>query len=84
MNEMYVISFNSTHHAIKIDKILKENKITCITLPTPREISASCGMSIRFSKEDFDKILDLVDGLDYKGIYKIEKIDNERKVSLLK
>ena len=48
MNEMYIVSFNSTHHAIRLGKLLEEATIRATTLPTPREITASCGISIRF------------------------------------
>ena len=48
MNEMYIVSFNSTHHAIRLDKLLTEASVRATTLPTPREITASCGISIRF------------------------------------
>ena len=56
MNEMYIVSFNSTHHAIRLDKLLGESSVRATTLPTPREITASCGISIRF----LDKILSLI------------------------
>ena len=39
MNEMYIVAFNSTHHAIRTEKLLSENNIKVTTLPTPREIS---------------------------------------------
>ena len=38
MNEMYIVAFNSTHHAIRTEKLLSENNIKVTTLPTPREI----------------------------------------------
>ena len=44
MNEMYIVSFNSTHHAIRLDKLLGEASVRATTLPTPREITASCGI----------------------------------------
>ena len=28
MNEMYIVSFNSTHHAMRTDKLLGENSVT--------------------------------------------------------
>lgn len=40
-----IISFNSTHHALKASKLLPEGEI----IPTPRKISASCGLSIRIN-----------------------------------
>mgnify|MGYP000589053002 CR=1 FL=1 len=60
MNEMYIISFNSTHQAIKCDKAFGKNEIDYTVLPTPREISQSCGMSIRFVLEDMDKIKEII------------------------
>ena len=60
MNEMYIISFNSTHQAIKCDKAFGKNEIDYTVLPTPREISQSCGMSIRFGLEDIDTIKKLL------------------------
>ena len=35
---MYIISFNSTHQAIKCDKAFGKNEIDYTVLPTPREI----------------------------------------------
>ncbi len=85
MNEMYIISFNSTHHAIKIEKLLKENNISCTTIPTPREISASCGLSIRFLENNLEIVEEKVIGNDYKGIYKIVKNeDNQKEVIFIK
>lgn len=81
MNEMYIVSFNSTHHAIRTEKILNENNITCTTLPTPREITASCGISIRFLLEDLDTVKNLLvsSEVDYKGIFKIQKLSDGKK-----
>ena len=56
MNEMYIISFNSTHQAIKCDKLFGKNEMDYTVLPTPREITQSCGMSIAFAIEDIDNI----------------------------
>ena len=81
MNEMYIVSFNSTHHAIRTEKILNENNIRCTTLPTPREITASCGISIRFLFEDIENVKNLVESseVDYKGIYKIQRLSDGKK-----
>ena len=81
MNEMYIVSFNSTHHAIRTEKILNDNNIRCTTLPTPREITASCGISIRFLFEDIENVKNLVESseVDYKGIYKIQRLSDGKK-----
>lgn len=80
MNEMYFVSFNSTHHAIKSEKIFLENKINCTTLPTPREVSASCGISIRFLKEDLDKVIKVLDESEFRGIFRLVKDEDGKKI----
>ena len=81
MNEMYIVSFNSTHHAIRLDKLLSENSVRATTLPTPREITASCGISIRFLYEDIEKVKSTLteNNIEYKGIYKITRLENGTK-----
>jgi len=78
---MYIVSFNSTHHAIRSEKIFMENNIKVSTLPTPREISSSCGISIRFSEENLQDIKELLENnqIQYNGIYKVRKLDNGKK-----
>ena len=82
MNEMYIISFNSTHQAIKCDKAFGKNEIDYTVLPTPREISQSCGMSIRFGLEDIDTIKEIIDQnqIEYKSMYRIFKEDGKKQV----
>lgn len=79
--EFYVIAFESTHHAIMVEKKLKE-KYKIDMIPTPREITASCGLSIRFQTELLDDIItDLKNSdidKDKLGIYKIKKIKERR------
>lgn len=81
MNEMYIISFNSTHNAIRTEKLLAENNIKVTTLPTPREISASCGISIRFLLENIDKVREIIkeNEIDNKGIYRIFKNESGKR-----
>jgi len=45
MTAYYLITFASTHLAIKAERALKDrHRLTMI--PTPRELSASCGLSL--------------------------------------
>lgn len=72
LDQFGVVTFNSTHHAIKGESIFKTNEIPFKTIPTPREITLSCGLSIKFEINDLDKVKNLVesDELSIKGIYK--------------
>ena len=79
MNEMYIVSFNSTHHAIRTDKMLSESGVTSTTLPTPREITASCGISIRFLYNDIEKVSQILkeNNVEFKGIFKITRLEDD-------
>lgn len=81
MNEMYIVSFNSTHHAIRSDKLFGEKNIKSTTLPTPREITASCGISIRFLHNDLNDVISVLEenSIEYKGIYHISRLENGTK-----
>ena len=81
MNQMYIVSFNSTNYAIRLDKLLNEASVKATTLPTPREITASCGISIRFLYEDIEIVKNILtqNNIEFKGIYKITRLENGTK-----
>jgi hypothetical protein len=77
----YCLTFDSTHYAIKTEKKLKENNLDVSIIPTPREISASCGLSIKFLDFQKDDICKLLDSEDFERInlYKIDKSGEKNK-----
>lgn len=54
----YLVSFSSTHHALAAEKALKTRDIPQIMLPTPREISSSCGLALKISCESVEMAVD--------------------------
>ncbi|MDO4182286.1 MAG: DUF3343 domain-containing protein [Coriobacteriia bacterium] len=58
----YVITFESTHTAMAASKTLASGGIDFWTIPTPREISAGCGIALRFSAETPDEAVGRVFG----------------------
>jgi len=82
MNSFYVIAFDSTHYAIKTEKQLKvQFKIDMI--PTPREISASCGLSVKFSEALVNEIVSSLKETSKKGLhlYKITKLETGTRIA---
>ncbi len=69
----YLITFPSTHSAMAGQSYLRE-KVKFMIMPTLREISSSCGISIRILQEDFLLAKSLMEQSDIKGyqIYAIE------------
>lgn len=82
-NEIYaVLTFESTHHAISGEKVFKEAGLQFKTIPTPREITSSCGLSIRFDLEDLEVAKKNIEetNLAIKGMYKLTKFDHKYSV----
>ncbi len=52
--EYLIITFESTHMAMKIEKILVDLEIEMI--PTPRHLSAACGISIKADVKLLERI----------------------------
>jgi hypothetical protein len=49
-----IFTFNSTHHVLKAEKLLLGNGIKHEIIPTPKNISSDCGMSIRINPDISD------------------------------
>lgn len=76
------MTFDSTHQAIHFERLLKP--IFAIELiPTPREITASCGLSLKFECDDFRAIKEALDGENYEStkLYRFKKTENTREVN---
>ncbi len=81
--DFYVIVFKSTHHAIAASRFLKDKGYKFDIIPTPRKVTHDCGLAIKFGEEDLEKIKESVkvSNIMIKGIYKIQKVDDEKIVS---
>lgn len=81
--EYYVIAFDSTHYAIQGEKTLKEKEIDIKVIPTPREITASCGLSIKFAPEALDMVKRTLEDASIlsKGIYRLVKDESGRSAT---
>ncbi|HKL10407.1 MAG TPA: DUF3343 domain-containing protein [Clostridia bacterium] len=58
-----VIAFDSTHLAIKVERMLK-GSIDVEMIPTPRSITASCGLSIKTDREEMENIKERLREMD--------------------
>jgi hypothetical protein len=66
-----LISFDSVHQAIRAEQLLLKAGVPVEMVPTPREISASCGQSLRFPAGSADAVLALLEQekIAFRGIY---------------
>lgn len=78
--EIYgVVVFKSTHHTIQAEGIFKARDVSFKTIPTPREITRSCGLAIIFQLDDLEIIEDMVENgqVTIEGVYKYIKSREE-------
>ena len=52
-----VIAFESAHLAMQAERRLRD-AFSIVMMPTPRSVTASCGISVRFSLADLDAVTD--------------------------
>ena len=68
-----LIAFDSVHQAIRAEQLLLKADVPVEMVPTPREISASCGQSVRFPAGSADAVLALLERekIAFRGIYSV-------------
>ena len=69
MNRLIV--FDSVHHAIRAEHFLQQAKVAVELIPTPREITASCGQSVAFNETDIEIVRRILDQekILFRGVY---------------
>lgn len=43
-----ILTFYSSHHALRAERVLQLRGVPVRTVPCPRELSSSCGVALRF------------------------------------
>lgn len=66
-----LVVFESVHQAIRAEQRLLKAGIRVELLPTPREISASCGQSLSFPADAREALLEILEQekIEFRGIY---------------
>ena len=82
--EYGLLTFSSTHTALRAEVLLRDLNVRM--MPTLREISASCGISLRLRPEDGEAALArLADaGLDGWQLYRVVSAGGRPACALLK
>lgn len=75
---------SSTHLIMKLEKILQNSEIYCRIIPLPGEISAGCGLSIKVSLCDLERVNEIVSNNDLNvERYLIKKIGLKKEIEKL-
>jgi len=52
MPEEIIVTFFTTHHALRAERVAREENISCTLIPTPRTISADCTIALTMAPND--------------------------------
>lgn len=82
MDEYYFLSFDNTNQAMQAESFLKGQNFSITVIPTPREVTLSCGLSVKFNYGGVDAIKDLVaaGSIKAKGIYHLKRENGVRSI----
>lgn len=79
-----LLVFNSTHQAIEVETVLKEEKRVRL-IPTPEMIQSSCGLALKFNEADLSFVQEKLAQVKTQDLsfYRIVKDFNKKKTYLL-
>jgi hypothetical protein len=74
----FYVLFPSHTEGIKLDSLLRKNGIKHTIVPTPRQLSVSCGISIMYNEEEVDRVRRLIEE-NGVNILRMESLEFEKK-----
>ena len=83
MDKYYILTFENTHSAINAESVLKANNIKAIVMPTPTFVTKSCGISLKLTEEELEKVKPLIneEKIKIKGII-LKESNSFREIEL--
>ncbi|MGI6359205.1 MAG: DUF3343 domain-containing protein [Bacillota bacterium] len=75
-----LIVFDSTHYALQAEQALQSAGMSLDTIPTPREITASCGLSVSLPEQQLPAALQIMrsHGVVFRAIYNLMLRDGKK------
>lgn len=83
LDDCCVVTFTSTSAALKGEKVMKKTGPPFVIMPTPREISTSCGLSIKVRPQDIEFCFQELkkSGVDIEGVFRMTKKGKKKEIS---
>lgn len=80
-----IIVFKSTSQALKAERVLKETSAEFLVIPTPRQISASCGLAVKVAPEDLHFVRSALNDkmVQIEGVYRLTTEGGETHLETL-
>ncbi|MEG0641012.1 MAG: DUF3343 domain-containing protein [Clostridium sp.] len=82
MDKYIVITFESVNFAMQTESVLKGKDIRHQIIPTPREITLSCGLSIKMAYDNLKDIREMIDSstIRIKKLYVFQGIGTGKTI----
>jgi len=76
-----VFTFISTSQALKAERVLKQANMEFLMMPTPREISTSCGLAVKVASEDLGKSSEILrqNRVQVDGAYQVSELQGKTR-----
>ena len=70
-----LLTFRNTHKLIKAERVLRGRGVEVEVIPTPKEISSECGMSLLVEEEEFQEARHILknEGVEVVGVYEWDR-----------
>ncbi len=80
--EYCIITFKSTHQAIRSETLMKKNSLNIKIIPLPTELSAGCGLCIKLDISQIQESLKLLNenNIEFSGYYKVLKQNFKKEI----
>ncbi|WP_319372328.1 DUF3343 domain-containing protein [uncultured Ilyobacter sp.] len=77
-----LITADSTHQIMKLEKLILEKDIKVRIIPVPKEITANCGLSIKFDLSFLEEIKSLLpENSSSFSLYTVEKSGLKKNIT---
>lgn len=67
-----LVTFKNRFDATIFSRALNKEAIQCLLMPTPRKLSASCGVCAILDVNDLDTVLQRTGSLELQAVYKVD------------
>lgn len=76
----WLITFDSTHSALRAESLLTTAGLDIEVIPTPRAISASCGLAIAYRAGDAERVAAVLraGGVHFDGLFRVSAASSGR------
>jgi hypothetical protein len=75
MEDFCVVTFHSTHLALKFERTAKDMGLDIRLIPVPRQISSSCGLAGKIGENQVEAVIKMCrkNDIEFEHIYKVYK-----------